>query len=190
MMHWITIILIGIAANLDNLGIGLAYGIKRTKIPILSNLTIAVMSMIVTFIAVKAGSTILEFVSPHLASLLGSLLLCAIGVWTLMSKRFSTNGFLDNPEHFDEDKNHIISFRESIPLGCILCLNCLAGGIAIGANGISAIWTVLSIGFFSIVSVAIGSHFGALMSQTFIGKYSTAISGWLIILIGIFEIFA
>ena len=189
-MHWVTIILIGIAANLDNLGIGLAYGIKRTKIPILSNLTIAVMSMIVTYIAVKAGSTILEYISAHLASLLGSLLLCAIGVWTLLSKRFSNKEFLENPEQFDEDNNHVISFQESIPLGCILCVNCLAGGIAIGANGISAIWTVISIGFFSIVSVAIGSHFGALLSKTFIGKYSTAISGWLIIMIGIYEIFA
>lgn len=189
-MHWITIILIGIAANLDNLGIGLAYGIKRTKIPILSNVTIAVMSMIVTYISVKAGSVILEYISADLASLLGSLLLCAIGIWTLLSQKFSNKEFLDNPEQFDKDKNHIISFRESLSLGCILCINCLAGGIAIGANGISAIWTVLSIGFFSIVTVGIGSHFGALMSKTFIGKYSTAISGLLIIAIGIFEIFA
>ena len=189
-MHWITIILIGIAANLDNLGIGLAYGMKRTKIPLLSNVTIAVMSMIVTYIAVKAGSMIITYISADLASLLGSLFLCAIGLWTLLSNKFSNKEFLEHPEQFDADKNHIISFRESIPLGCILCINCLAGGIAIGANGISAIWTVLSIGFFSIISVGIGSHFGALLSKTFIGKYSTAISGWLIIAIGIFEIFA
>lgn len=192
-MHWITIILIGIAANLDNLGIGLAYGINRTKIPILSNLTIAVMSMIATYIAVNIGGTILEYISAHLAGLFGSLLLCAIGIWTLLSERFSGNKLLENPENFDEDKNQIISFRESISLGCILSVNCLASGIAIGANGISVIWTVISIGFFSIVSVGIGSHFGALMNKTFIGNYSTAISGWLIIIIGIigiFEIFA
>ena len=47
-MHWITRILIGLAANLDNLGIGLAYGVKDTKIPLASNITIAVVSMIMT----------------------------------------------------------------------------------------------------------------------------------------------
>ncbi len=56
-MHWITIILVGIAANLDNLGIGLAYGVKKTKIPFASNLTIAVVSMIVTYLSVLLAQT-------------------------------------------------------------------------------------------------------------------------------------
>ncbi|MFE4897939.1 manganese efflux pump MntP [Peribacillus butanolivorans] len=189
-MHWITIILIGVAANLDNLGIGLAYGVKQTKIPILSNITIAIMSMIVTYVAVIAGGTIIEYISPNIANLLGSLLLCVIGLWTLLSNRFSNQEFLKNPELIDEDRNHLISFREAITLGFILSANCLAGGIAIGANGISVIWTVISIGFFSLVTVGIGSHFGYLLTKTFIGKYSTSISGWLLIIIGIYEIFA
>ena len=189
-MHWITIILIGVAANLDNLGIGLAYGVKQTKITISSNVTIAIISMVVTFIGIKAGGTIIQFISVDGANLLGSLLLCVIGLWTLLSDKFSNKGILDNVEFFDKDKNQIISFRESISLGFILSLNALAGGIAIGANGISAIWTVISIGFFSVVTVGIGSHFGILLSKKFIGKYSTAISGWLLILIGVFEMFA
>jgi len=73
-------------------------------------------------------------------------------------------------------------------LGFVLSANCLAGGIALGANGISAIWTVISIGVFSFITVGAGVHFGALLTKTFIGRYSTAISGWLLILIGIIEI--
>jgi len=187
-MHWISIILIGIAANLDNLGIGLAYGVKRVKIPALSNAVIALMSMIVTFVAVTAGGTIVEYISPHIANLLGSLLLCTIGLWTLVSNRFSQQGIAEQPELFDEDKNYIISFREAITLGFILSANCLAGGIAIGAHGISVIWTVISIGTFSFITVGIGSHFGNLLTKTFIGKYSAAISGWLLIMIGVLEV--
>lgn len=189
-MHWVTIILIGIAANLDNLGIGLAYGIKRVKIPVLSNAAIAVISMIVTYVAVTAGSTIDEFISPHTANLLGSLLLVTIGLWTLVSNRFSQQGIAEKPELFDEDKNYIISFRESMTLGFVLSANCLAGGIAIGANGISVIWTVISIGIFSFITVAVGSHFGSLLTKTFIGKYSAAISGLLLLIIGILEMFS
>ncbi|MFJ7732037.1 manganese efflux pump [Lysinibacillus sp. NPDC097231] len=188
-MHWISIILIGIAANLDNLGIGLAYGVKRVRIPILSNAAIALMSMIVTYVAVTAGGTIVEFISPKAANLVGSLLLITIGLWTLVSNRFSQQGIAEKPELFDEDKNHIISIREAITLGFILSANCLAGGIAIGAKGISAIWTVISIGVFSFITVGVGSHFGNLLSNTFIGKYSAAISGWLLIIIGVLGIF-
>lgn len=187
-MHWIAIILIGIAANLDNLGIGLAYGIKRVKIPVLSNAVIALISMIVTYAAVTAGSVVINFVSTDFANLIGSLLLCAIGIWTLLSSRFSKQGILENPEVFDEDKNHIISIREAMTLGFVLSANCLAGGMALGANGISAIWTVISIGAFSFITVGAGVHFGVLLTKTFIGRYSTAISGWLLILIGIIEI--
>jgi len=186
-MHWVTIIIVGLAANLDNLGIGLAYGVKETKIPILSNIIIAFISMTITYFAVIAGGTLSEYISPNLANFLGSFLLCVIGLWTLFSKRLNNPEPFNKPELLDWDANHVISWREAIYLGLILSLNCLASGLGIGANGISAIWTVISIGFFSLVTIGIGSHFGYFLNKTFIGKYSTSISGWLLIIIGLYE---
>lgn len=189
-MHWITIILIGMAANLDNLGIALAYGVKQTKIAIFPNLIIAIISMVITYVAVFVGSNIIDYITPHIANILGSLLLCGVGVWTLSSDRFSRRKSLKSFEITNKEKNHIISYKEAIFIGLLLSLNCMAGGIGIGANGISAIWTVISIGFFSILTIGLGSHFGNLLSKSFIGKYSTLISGCLMILIGIYEVFA
>lgn len=186
-MHWVTIILIGVAANLDNLGIGLAYGVKQTKIPMISNITIAFVAMVITYVAVVAGSEVTRYISPHNASFIGSLLLCGIGLWTLFSSRFNSQESLKNPEIMDRDMNRIISVKEAVPLGLALSANCLAGGIAIGANGISAIWTVISIGLFSIITIGVGNHCGSLLTNTFISKYSTVLSGLLLICIGIFE---
>lgn len=188
-MHWITIILIGIAANLDNLGISLAYGIKQTKIPIFSNVTIAIISMVVAYVAVVSGGIITNYIPILHANLLGSSLLCLIGLWTILSSIFSKEDTANKTEQIDKDGNNIISVREAITLGFILSVNCLASGIAIGANGISAIWTVISIGLFSILTVSIGSHFGLLLNKTFIGKYSISISGGILIFIGIYEMF-
>ncbi|MFJ8262561.1 manganese efflux pump MntP family protein [Rummeliibacillus sp. NPDC094406] len=188
-MHWITIILIGIAANLDNLGIGLAYGVKKTKVPLSSNFTIAVISMIVTYLSVMIGSALIDYITPHKANFVGNLMLCAIGLYTIISYKISCTTSAENLEGIDKDRNNIITFREALVLGLILSINCLGSGIAIGANGISAIWTVISIGFFSILTFAIGDHFGLLLSKTFIGKYSTVISGLILIFIGVFEIF-
>lgn len=188
-MHWLTIILIGIAANLDNLGIGLAYGVKKTKIPFSSNIMIAVIAMIVTYVSVRIGSIMIDYITPQRANLIGSLLLCGIGIYTILSTRLSNLKSEKNLEEIDKDHNNIISMREALLLGFILSINCIAGGIGIGANGISAIWTVLSIGFFSILTFFIGGHFGLLLSKTFIGKYSTTISGMMLIFIGVFEMF-
>ncbi|MEK4762945.1 manganese efflux pump [Viridibacillus sp. FSL E2-0187] len=188
-MHWVTIILMGVAANLDNLGIGLAYGVKQTKIPMISNVTIAFVAMVITYIAVIAGSEVTRYISTHSASLIGSFLLCGIGLWTLLSTSFKNQDCLKNPETMDRDMNRIISVRESIPLGLALSANCLAGGIGIGANGISAIWTVISIGLFSLITIGVGNHFGSLLTNTFISKYSTVLSGLLLICIGVMEMF-
>lgn len=187
-MHWITIILIGIAANLDNLGIGLAYGIKKTRIPLLSNVTIAFISMAVTYISVKIGSAIAHYLSPHLADMIGSFLLAGIGIYMIVDDLMKTKKDF-NLDKIDKDQNNIISFKEAALLGLILSINCLATGIAIGANGISAIWTVLSIGFFSVVAFSIGGEFGLRISKTVIGRKATILSGVLLIFIGIFELF-
>ncbi|MHA6260126.1 manganese efflux pump [Sporosarcina sp. CAU 1771] len=186
-MQWITIIFLGVAANLDNLGIGLAYGVKKTRIPLYSNLVIACVSMIVTFIAVLAGSTIIEYVSPRTANIVGSLLICFIGLWMLNPLNSAKKVALENPELIDVDRNHIISFREALTLGFILSANCLASGVGMGANGISTLWTVLSIGFFSVVTIAASSYFGSILSKTLIGRFPSEIAGGLLIVIGIFE---
>ncbi|WP_042346497.1 manganese efflux pump [Bacillus massiliigorillae] len=188
-MHIITIILVGLAANLDNLGIGLAYGIKKTKIPLLSNIVIAVISMIVTYIAVITGNTITHYISTTTANLLGSILLCIIGIWTILAPVFSKPTPFENPEYIDWDQNQIISAKEAIYLGFTLSLNCLATGIAIGANNISPLWTVVSIGLFSLITIGIGSKFGYILAKTVFGKHSTTISGVFLILIGLYEIF-
>lgn len=164
-MQWITIILLGFAANLDNLGIGLAYGVKNTKIPFTSNLTIAVISMVVTFTAVLAGGTISEYISPITANVMGSLLLCCIGVWTLFSQTSRSSKSIQNPALIDTDGDQIVSMIEALTLGIILSANCLAVGIGMGANGLSTSWSVLSIGLFSFLTIGLSSYFGSLLSE-------------------------
>lgn len=188
-MQWITIIILGIAANLDNLGVGLAYGVKKTKIPLFSNIIIAVVSMVVTFVSVIAGSTLSLYISTFIANLLGSILLCLVGLWMLIAQSTNHSSPVENPELIDTDRNQIVSFREALTLGFILSANCLATGIGIGANGLSILGTVLSVGVFSFITIGGSSYFGILLSKTFIGKYPSKIAGGLLLFIGVFEVF-
>ena len=55
--HLSIVLLMAISCNLDNLGIGIAYGTRRVSIPFTSNLLIAVITTIGTFLSVILGQT-------------------------------------------------------------------------------------------------------------------------------------
>ncbi|MEH7308877.1 manganese efflux pump [Neobacillus drentensis] len=79
-MHLLSILLIGIAANLDNLGISVSYGLRSTRIPFVSNLIIAIVSMICAYLSIIAGKFISEFISIGIANLAGGLIIICIGI--------------------------------------------------------------------------------------------------------------
>ncbi|MFD0696939.1 manganese efflux pump [Paenibacillus sp. GCM10027628] len=190
-MHWWSIIGIGIASNLDNLGIGVAYGSRATRIPIGSNLMIAALSMICAYLSMTLGELVSSFIPPHIANDIGGVMIIAIGVWGMKSE-IGTKGsrsLLANPSEADVDRNNVISIRESFALGMALALNCIASGFGAGISGISPWAAALSVGFFSIVTIGLGVKVGARIAKTWFGKFSNAIGGMLLIAIGVYELF-
>lgn len=188
-MHWVTIIIVGLAANLDNLGISISYGIRKIKIPLLSNLIICLISMLATYMSVIMGDLLTHFVPLYLANLLGSLLLCAIGTWALLFHKQSRLSLMDHSEQADWDQNQVISWKEACYLGAALSLNCIASGIGVGANQISPVWTMVSVGVFSLLTIECGQHLGYQLAKTVLGRYSAVIGGLMLIIIGVIEFF-
>lgn len=70
-MHWLSMLGIGLAANLDNLGIGFSFGARSTKIPFTSNLLIAILSMISAFASITCGHFVAKYISSELANWIG-----------------------------------------------------------------------------------------------------------------------
>ena len=199
-MHWITILVIGIAANLDNLGIGLSFGARKTIIPFGSNLLIAVLSMVAAYVSMMFGWLISGSLPTTAANLLGGGMIGLIGLWSLATSareayargrtRTSSPGssLLSDPSKADKDGNNILSMRECWVLGLALSLNCLASGFGAGASGISIWGTTLSIGVFSMLTVGIGARLGSQIAKSWLGRYSNAVGGLLLLAIGIYEI--
>ncbi len=75
------IVLLAIAANLDNLGVGIAYGLRGRYISLVSNLTIALISGILTLAAMLFGKWLETFLSARLANDMGAFLIIGVGVW-------------------------------------------------------------------------------------------------------------
>lgn len=75
------ILLLAIAANLDNLGVGVAYGLRRRYIPAISNLAIAVISGGLTLLAMLLGKWLERILPVRVANDVGAFIIIGVGIW-------------------------------------------------------------------------------------------------------------
>jgi putative sporulation protein YtaF len=208
-MHIISAIFIGLAANLDNFGVGVSYGVQKIRIPFLSNFSIALLSGIVTFISVLSGHLLSQFMTE--ANLLGALMIVVIGVWVIVHKSISDNNLpaaipvmktysvaikplscivqiTKNPSLADLDANGIISTKEAMALGLTLSFNCIATGVGAGLTGLAPLPLAISVFIFSMVTISSGYWTGWKTASNRLESLSQTFSGALLVLMGIYEL--
>jgi len=75
------IFLLAIAANLDNLGVGISYGLQKRYIPVFSNLIIALISTVLTFFAMIFGQWLERVLPVWAANDIGASVIIGVGLW-------------------------------------------------------------------------------------------------------------
>jgi putative Mn2+ efflux pump MntP len=70
-MLWLLALLVASVSNLDNLGVGVAFGIRDMRVAIAPNSVIAALTMAGTAGAMRFGHELSELVSPSMATTLG-----------------------------------------------------------------------------------------------------------------------
>ncbi len=199
-------VVVAIAASLDNLGVGIAYGVQKIRVPHTANLIIAAVSFGGTWLLAKAGQGAQTYLSPRAAGIIGAGLLCGVGLWVLVQPlvaAFRANQpiidvklrktriyvgpteILRYPERADIDQSREIGYWEAVLLGVALSINALAGGFDAGATGASCLLLSALVGAFSFVTILAGSYIGRRLAAEWLGKYSTIVAGALLVLIGI-----
>jgi putative sporulation protein YtaF len=187
-----TILLIGIASNLDNGGVGIAYGVRKISIPFWANLIIAVISGLCTALAGYFGQYIARFFSPLAGNILGTVVLISVGLWVLWQPFRQKKGknshlvtkILQDPENADWDGSKSIGFMESVVLGIALAMNALAGGFDAGVTGLHVMWTAVSVSIFSLIFLGGTAYLGKKYVAQKLGDRATIVAGILLILIG------
>ncbi|WDL97983.1 sporulation membrane protein YtaF [Alicyclobacillus sp. ALC3] len=196
-----SIIAIGIASNLDNAGVGIAYGVRRIRIPWPQNLVIAVISFVATLAAGLFGNAVTTWLSPLVANLIGTVVIVCVGVWVLMqpfiahrapkpkqkNSSFITD-ILRNPEAADRNNNQAIGFGEAMILGVALAMNALAGGFDAGITKLDVLWTSVSVGVFSFALLGLAAFSGRRYAAETLGEKATIAAGILLILVGIHQL--
>ena len=173
-MGLLSIVFLGIATNLDNLFIGIAFGARKRNITLLQNVLIASISAITAYVACLFAVLISSHFSVY-ANIAGSIFLLLLGFIGLLKPTPSNSEVsVDRPLHI----------KETALLGGSLAINCLPVAAGISPLGLSA-----SVFLFSVFVLAVGIHFGKKLASCCHERTLNALSSLLLILIGVWELF-
>jgi len=204
-MMWLMILGLTIASSIDNLGVGVTYGIRGIRIRFQSNLLITVICFLFSMAGIYFGQWLSEAMPGILPIVLGAFLLTIIGIRIILlaiprkskqedhaeqtaSSAKGIKGILQNPEKVDFDKSGDIGWIESIVLGVALSANALTSGLGAGLLGLPPFAIAVTASIASFVTVWLGVYLGSKVANIRIGKLSvgqfgTLISGVLLLLI-------
>ncbi|WP_138755396.1 MntP/YtaF family protein [Paenibacillus sinopodophylli] len=85
--HVASLLVLAFAVSLDGFGVGVTYGLRRIRIPMLSVLIIACCSGLIIYLSMQVGGWLTGFLSEFTARLIGACVLILIGGWALLQLR-------------------------------------------------------------------------------------------------------
>lgn len=195
-----TMVAIAIASNLDNAGVGIAYGVRNIQISWGANLLIAIISGVATFLSGVVGNVVTHYISTDFASWIGAAVVILVGLWVFSEpvrqawsiKRAKEKNvvmrILDDPAVADFDESKTIGYTEAFVLGIALAMNALAGGFDAGVVRIPVTWTALLVALASYLLLGIATFVGRRYAAKSLGNKATYIAGILLIAVGIHQV--
>ncbi|MDQ0201214.1 sporulation membrane protein YtaF [Neobacillus ginsengisoli] len=203
MMMILSALLFSISSCLDNVVVGMAYGIKKIKIGIIANLIIAVVTTTGTFLSMSLGMYISKFLPQSVSNILGAGIIVILGIYFVIqsiikfthntnSKELALNDLSEMfvyAENSDFDKSGDIDIKEAFILAFGLTFNNVGAGIAASITGVNIYLTVISTFIISILTIIFGESIGKNVLGKFLGKYAPLIAGILLIILGFIEMF-
>lgn len=210
-MTWLIILAFAVSSSIDNLGVGISYGIRKIHIRVGPNLLIGIICFLMSLAGISFGIWLSKILPGMLPVIFGAVLLFIIGIRIILlaaprkkasltvetpapQRPKSIKGILKNPETADSDGSGEIGWGESIILGIALSANALTNGLGAGLLGLSPLAISLTAAIGSVVSVWAGVRLGVNLANIRIGSFTvgqfgTIISGVLILVIAFTSFF-
>ncbi|MFB6365507.1 sporulation membrane protein YtaF [Paenibacillus elgii] len=198
-MTWLLIVGFAVSSSLDNLGVGISYGIRKIRVGVLSNLVIAIICFLFSETGILFGQWLSDILPGMFPVLVSAFILMVIGlriVLIAMPRKQpappegkedgdgldnqSLKGLLQHPEKADKDKSGSIGLGESVVLGIALSANAVTNGLSAGLLGLSPLTISLTAAQGSFISVWFGVIIGRKVSGVRIGAFTLGQFGTLI----------
>ena len=206
-MSWLFILGLSLSSSLDNLGVGMTYGIRKIHIGVFSNLLISAVCFAFSYSGIVFGKWISTVIPGILPTVLSILLLFTIGfriIWLSMPRKrvgqksapegTGPSSILQHPERIDFDKSNNIGPLEALVLGIVLSVNALTNGLSAGLLDYAPLIVSLAAAIGSFLAVWLGAKVGHKVADiqigTFrLGQFGSLVSGILLVLIAIKSFF-
>lgn len=182
-----SIVILAISLSLDALGVGLAYGMRKVKVPLVSKLIICFLSMAYSGTAIIAGKSLTTVLTPFAGKMIGVSILIFMGAGIILkniltnekdevekekdtekNKLFNfvvkslgiTIQVIRNPIVGDVDKSGTIDIKESFLLGLALSVDAIGVGIGSALTGFHSMTIPIAVGIFQLGFLCSGLYFG------------------------------
>ena len=218
-MHILTILVLAISANADNIAVGLAYGARRIRLPLASNLLIAFITSFGTLITMILGKKMADsWLDERVADHIGSGIIVAVGLYVIVQSfrqpasevsaktsvallpapSVSSGGMrwlrelvrvIREPELADRDYSGGIDPKEATVLGLALTINNLPTGLAAGTLNLNPLLTTAVVLLFSLLTFWVGIWIGLRYVSRLWGVWAGLIAGAMLVLVGFYEMF-
>ncbi len=201
--HLFYAIIIALANNVDNLGARIAYSIQGTKVHVLINLWISVITFVISASAAFSGAAVIGAAGNDVASTIAMAMLVGLGLWMIIQARLqswheriheektssSHLTIFRKPHHADVDDSKHIDFKEGTFLGVALSINNIGGGVSAGVLKIDPVLVGFLSALVSFVALFAGNYVADYFVRRHIADKAAIVGGLLLILIGIKQVF-
>lgn len=182
-------ILLAISLSMDALGIGVSYGLRGKKVPLLPKVIISLISLAFTAAAIGIGNVIVLFLPDQLAKLIGSGMLGILGVgiiiqalskkereeeqevqrpqkktWEIGLKPLGLTIKIIHNEIYKNDSNTdttaIMGTKESLYMGVALSIDSFGAGISSAVSGINNFFVPVMVGLCQFIFLSLGIFCG------------------------------
>jgi len=150
-----SVIVLGIGANIENLPVGFAYGVRRLRIGLVRNLLIAAVTTAAALAPFAVGRGLRGHVPAVAPDVIAGLLLVALGFFNMWLERRSSGRQIKAPEPPGSGTKSI-DLRETLALSSALSINNIGLGFAGGVAGLEYGSVALSVGAFSVALLWLG----------------------------------
>jgi putative Mn2+ efflux pump MntP len=186
-MHLLSSFIFAASSNMDNWVIGLSYGLRQIRIPLISCILISLLTSLGTVLAMLTGQYVLSFLPSGFGNILGSCFIILFGIWGLIQSLRKKPVSSDTNE-----KNMVkrtISLKEAAVIGCALSINNISIGVGASVTGMGLVVTVLLSFSFSFLFLFLGNQIGKVPFLKFVQQSGEIIANLLILFLGFYELF-
>lgn len=211
-MNLFYVLLLGFAVSIDGFVAGAAYGLRNIRLPLRSLVTVGMVTVICTGIAMTAAHMLETFVDSRLAVDAGALLLMTIGLFSLFQEYltkgigcYETDGeitarkltfhvgqivinIMARPESADVDQSLLISPLEAVFLGLALGVDNMVAVFAATLMETLPAYTPFLMGLVQIIFLAAGFYASKRFLPIAVKNKVPYLPGILLILLGVIRL--